>query len=89
MAMRKKIYEPLLQEERDEIYRLWSSGDQGAFKWIGRLLREIDQLHKQAEERRKTFFLAHGVEVEQVTPQQASEIYDAAVAQRKARMAQV
>jgi hypothetical protein len=87
--MRKKIFEPLLAEEREEIYKLWSKGDQAAFKWIGRLLREIDQLHKQAEERRNTFFLAHGVEVEQVTPEEAARLYDTAVARREARLQSV
>jgi hypothetical protein len=89
MPMRRRIYDPLPKDDLAEIYRSWQKNDPDAYKWIGRLVKEIEQLHKRAEELQQIYFLSHGVEVEQVTPEQATRIYDEAVSRRERRLTRV
>lgn len=89
MPMRKKIYNYLPKDELAEIYKSWQRSDPEAYKLIGRLVKEIEQLHKAADELKKIYFLSHGVEVEKVTPAQAAKIYDAAVTRKERRLERV
>lgn len=89
MPMRRKLYDPLPKDELAAIYKSWQKNDPDAYKWIGRLCKEIEQLHKRADELKKIYFLSNGVEIEKVTPKQAAKIYDEAVARRERRVAGV
>lgn len=89
MPMRKKILEPLSDTEIDAIRFAWKRNDQDAYKWIGRLIREIDALRRQNRELRDIYFATQGVDIEKVTVEEARRLFDQATAKQRLRLESV